>query len=151
MTFGPRHALALLAFAAPAVVVYGAGALCPMDKSEAKKPHVPPGWVFAVVWPLLLAALGGAWARAVLDDKAPVAAHLAYVALTLGLGAWPILYSCGRKRMWASVLLVGCLAVALLIALTAQDAWQRVLLAPLVAWLVFAMTLNTKNANDGSA
>ena len=138
----------LLAFLAPAVVVYSTGALCPMDKNETKQPHVPPGWVFATVWPLLLAALGAAWARAVMDDGAPVAIHLAYAALVMGLGAWPILYSCKRKLMWASVLIVGCLAVALLITATTQDVWQRGLLAPMIAWLIFALAINTENASD---
>lgn len=119
-------------FALPSVIGFGGAAASPVGPtSGATVPFRPPPAVFRVVWPILFLLLGVAWATA----PRRVPAMAAYASLVLLLGAWPLAYR--KDRRAALYVLVASIAAAL----AALALHPTPLLAPLLAWLLFAQTL----------
>jgi len=136
--------------AIPLVTGYAAGALCPVGESAAAAiPARPPGWVFSVVWPLLYIAMGVAWVRSRGTD--PIIDVL-FGLLTLLLVLWQYLYGCQGKQRQALYVLVAGIAAALatLVYAAQRERSAAYLLAPLVAWLVFATMLNYTQVNQAA-
>lgn len=113
----------------------------------AKKPSLqPPGWVFAVVWPVLYLLLGvsGAllWRRGGRrlsgNDR-----FVGWLALVAGLALWwPTfaIYACAPALAFASLAALAAGAWWLAWSLR-RVKWQLWLLGPLCAWLAFATLL----------
>ena len=136
----PRFQPAMLIAALPALLGYGATALCPVGRnnSGSEIPFRPPAVVFGVVWPVLYAMLGWSAYLAV-GRPAALAVHAALVAM---LTAWIPLTSCyGRIKEGVWLLLASVLACLYAVAL---DDTRRtaLLLLPLVTWLSFATLMS---------
>ena len=106
-------------------------------------PFRPPAWVFGVAWPVLLVLCGISWAlaqRAQATGPARALVGVTYALATALLGAWVVTYR--RSKVAGVWVLVG--AVAATLASFAQGTpVSKVLLAPLVAWLLLALLMNT--------
>lgn len=135
-------------FFAPIVSGYLMGFVCPMHKGAGGKiPARPPAWVFGVVWPILYLFLGYAW---VLLRKHTLA-NVLFVLILLGLNKWLLVYGCWRKPKWALWTLVAMngLAILTLVYAMSKNTTAGILLAPFVAWLLFATMLNYTIVNKG--
>jgi benzodiazapine receptor len=113
-----------------------------------RKPALaPPGWVFAVVWPLLYAMMGasawqlwrhggfgGANAPAMVLFAAQLALNAAWTVLFFGLHR-PGLAMAELVLLWLAIL-------ATLALFWRRDATAGALLAPYLAWVSFAAWLN---------
>ncbi len=111
----------------------------------AKPPQVPPGWVFALIWPLLYVLMGLALAT-ILDARR---AHNRALALGLfGLQfllnlAWSPIFFLGHMAHFAVFMLAMILLAAIMTCfafgqIRARAAW---LLLPYLVWLGFATVL----------
>jgi translocator protein len=112
-----------------------------------RAPWNPPGWVFGPAWTVLYVLMAvAAWlvAREGLDDPAVRTALLVYgVQLALNLG-WSLAFF-GLRRPWLGLVVILLLLVAIAVTAVAfhgivpAAGW---LLAPYLAWVAFATTLN---------
>jgi translocator protein len=112
-----------------------------------KAPWNPPGWVFGPAWTVLYTLMAiAAWlvARAGLDEAGVRTALKLYVVqLALNL-AWTLLFFGARAPAWA---LLDILALDVLVTWTMIEFWSITaaagwLLAPYLAWILFATSLN---------
>lgn len=101
-----------------------------------KSEHVmfrPPAAAFGVVWSILYLLIGFAWVQG--NRKSPLA-NVPFGILTALLVAWIIAYKYSEPA--ALVILVCSIAAAL-----ACSQVTKFILAPLIAWLIYALLLMT--------
>ena len=111
----------------------------------------PPSGAFPVVWTILYVLFGISWVLAATDPNALVAANTPhatwpvdgiYGATALTLAAWVVVYGCmGHK--YAGVFVIAVAIGLTLLALNIVSVRSRLLLVPLLVWLVLALLLNT--------
>lgn len=135
-----RAALArLLAFGIAVQVTYLMASRACGGSLERKGPRgvplQPPPWVFAVVWPLLYALIGIAWA-----GSSPTRDAM-FGALTVACCAWLPLYMCTGSKGFALITVFAAATIACALAARAPTTRQRLLLLPACGWLAFATYL----------
>ena len=130
----------------PLVTGYAAGALCPVGASAgASNPARPPSAAFGIIWPMLYLSLGYAWVSARNASRSARNRNdLAFGVLVALLVLWQVLWGCQSDKRAALYALVSAIAAALAaLAFSQKYAPNNAfLLAPLVAWLIFATMLN---------
>ena len=125
----------------PAALGYSISAACKMPKSD-DIPYRPPAWVFGVVWPILYALLGIAWFRTAVAFGVLSVPSASYLATSLMLALWLVVYSCWRQvKNAVFVLLASVLCVAFNIALSAKT--ETLMVIPLLVWVSFATLMNS--------
>jgi tryptophan-rich sensory protein len=146
---------ALFAAGAPAA----AAAIGSLDSRRApqvyarldKPAWAPPAGVFGPVWTALYTAIGVAgwrlWSRRA--GRAVLGLHAAQLALN---AAWPFAFFAARKRTAALTVIAALdIAVAAEIAATVRhDRLAASLLAPYLAWSLYATALTAAVASPGS-
>jgi tryptophan-rich sensory protein len=112
-----------------------------------KPSFMPPGWLFGVVWPILYALLGIALAMVLAEPPSArrrLALVLFFSQLVLNF-AWSPIFFAGHDIRLAKVVIF--VMAALAAAAAGQFMRLRMaaglLLAPYLAWLVFAAALNS--------
>ena len=146
-------------FLSPLVVGYGTAALCPVGKKSGLSVKFrPPSVVFGIVWALLFPLFGLSWVAASrrVQKKSKlsrkhqkfqkVMVPVTYGGAILSLGLWEYIYSdsekCGNnKKAGTWVILLAILFI--LMAIQLGTPISRVLACPLLAWLIFALLMNT--------
>ena len=157
-------------FLSPLVVGYGTAALCPVGKNSGISVQFrPPSVVFGIVWALLFPLFGLSWvaaSRKSVTSGRPsktvkrnrkqqkfqsVMVPVTYGGAILSLGLWEYIYSsqCGNnKKAGTWVILLAILFV--LMAIQLGTPISRVLACPLLAWLIFALLMNTTEVQSSS-
>ena len=120
------------------------GGMGEVYQSYARPPLSPPGWVFAVVWPILYGLMGYASYLVVTgsgEKKGTLGLYFAQLALNF---LWPILFFRFGLVLSALVLLVGLWILVLLTIRAFSTVSERAgdLLLPYILWLSFALYLN---------
>ena len=114
--------------------------------SLAKPSFMPPGWAFAVVWPILYALMGIAVAMIMAEppsDRRRLALILFFIQLVMNFAWSPIFFA-------AHDIVLAKTVIFLMAAIAAAAAGQfnrlrpaaGLLMVPYICWLVFAATLN---------
>ena len=114
--------------------------------SVAKPSFMPPGWAFAVVWPILYALMGIAVAMIMAEppsDRRRLALILFIIQLVMNFAWSPIFFA-------AHDIVLAKTVIFLMAAIAAAAAGQfnrlrpaaGLLMVPYICWLVFAATLN---------
>ena len=106
-----------------------------LTQSADDVPLRPPGWVFAIVWPLLYATMGIGWSK---SNRSSL-----YWIVLVGCCSWLYVYSCPGDKVFSSVILVSSSIISWLIV-TKGSNWD----IPLAIWLSFASYLNIYDAID---
>jgi tryptophan-rich sensory protein len=108
----------------------------------APPPSQPPGWVFAVVWPVLYLLVGLALAE--LHDIGAFFAFATLAALVLGLNAWWLAFAprCLPNAAFGSIVALAVWTFATIYIASMQSGVAAALLAPLAMWLCFASFLS---------
>lgn len=106
----------------------------------------PPGWVFGVVWPVLYLAIGIAWMLSRRNSKIRRIVDLVFIVNLVCINAWIWLYGCKQskeKALWTFIPSIATAIMAMMVVYEATgSSWPAILLAPYVAWLIFASQLN---------
>ena len=111
-----------------------------------KPSFMPPGWAFGVVWPILYALIGIALAMILVEPPSPrrqAALTLFFIQLVLNF-AWSPIFFAMHDITTAKIVIFVMAATAA--AAAGQFLRLRkpagLLMAPYLAWLIFAATLN---------
>lgn len=105
----------------------------------------PPAWVFAVVWPILYLMMGCSWFIALKNadnftDK--VVVNVFYSSLMILLALWIVIYSCRKNPKGAVYVLLASLVVCIGILVGVGNTLGKMLMVPLMGWLLFALLMN---------
>lgn len=115
-----------------------------------KPAWAPPAGVFAPVWTGLYTAMGVAAYR-LARRPAPTAVRLHAAQLALN-AAWPAaFFSAGRRRTSLGIIVaLDALVAAEVVAAAREDRAAAGLLAPYLAWCLFATALNAAVSEPGN-
>lgn len=146
MKISPEAAVVVAAL--PVVLGLGVGALTPMHPdwyaTLSKPAWNPPAWVFGPVWTVLYILMGLAARRVVLRTGLLTWPMLLFaVQLTLNVAWSPVFF--GQKKPRRALLILGALVVAAIATAVAFGRVDRTagwMLAPYLAWLLLAFSLN---------
>jgi benzodiazapine receptor len=117
----------------PMICVYLSGSFFPISEQSSKDiPLRPPGWVFGVVWPILLLLIGYSW------TLRPKMSYY-YFTLTLLLSSWAFFYA--TNRLYAFLNILTTILFSIFLIFHKFNKKSSYLLLPLVAWLSFASYL----------
>lgn len=132
----------------PALISYAVQSLCPLGPSVGQNVKFrPPPWVFGVVWPVLYLLLGYSWSREMRLSRNTALSATLYISTALALAGWIYVYGCRQEVAGASWVLL--LSIATTLACFGQgDSVSRLCLSPLLAWLIFALHMNTAAAQQ---
>lgn len=97
----------------------------------------PPAIVFSIVWPILYIMLGLSWYFS--RQKNTLLSDIFYISLIIFLSLWIVVYSKSKKN--AIYILLLSIVFALL-SYTVADLKGKLLITPLIVWLIFATILN---------
>lgn len=100
----------------------------------------PPGYVFAIVWPILLILLGINWFN---RRKISKFLNSIYVLLIVLLSIWFILYD--KNKIFGLIDIILSFFVVLFIFIykfKSVKIYIQLMLVPLMLWLIFASILN---------
>jgi benzodiazapine receptor len=118
----------------PILSVYSIGSFYPIEKDAGKEvAYRPPGWVFGVVWPILLLLIGRSWTLAPELTKY-------YIILTTLLASWSIFYT--NNRTYAFLNILTSIGITIYLILSKFKKLSAKLLMPLLGWLIFASYLS---------
>ena len=116
----------------PLISVYLMSVLYPVNEEIGKNISFrPPGYVFAIVWPILLLLLGHSWNKNKTEKL--------YYILTLLLSFWYYMYNKNKHLGLVNIIL------SLLITVKLYTDYNDKFLIPLILWLCFASLLNFKS------
>lgn len=126
----------------PAIFGYLSGAICNVGKdSGVVVSFRPPPIVFGIVWIILYLFIGISWFLAVKDSESKLLVHTFYILLNISLCSWIYLYSCKNDKKNAIYVLLLSFIFCLL-CYTVGNLKSKMLLVPLLGWILFAMLLN---------
>ncbi len=119
----------------PAILISITSAMCPNLKSSGSTvPFRPPGWIFAVVWPLLYVTTGYSWHISKQDNL---------FALVISLCcSWLIIYSCRKNKTTAAYILLASAIASWYLVWVLKGSVSMYFMLPLAFWLSFATTIN---------
>ena len=106
----------------------------------------PPGYVFAIVWPILLLLLGISW---FVRRKMGYFINSIYILLTILLSIWFILYD-NNKYYGLLDILISFSITSFLFFYDVKNfnKYASLPLIPLLCWLIFASILNVASINS---
>jgi tryptophan-rich sensory protein len=124
----------------PSLLGYGTAMFCKVTKDSGINVSIrPPPIIFSIVWPILYLMLGFSWFYARKNKN--VTSDLFYTMLILLLSVWLIVYSCKNNKKLGIYVLIFSI-IASIFACISGNFKSRILILPLIAWLIFATILN---------
>jgi tryptophan-rich sensory protein len=146
MNLSSRKFLPYLLLIIPNIAVYLPTILYPVERDVGNKVSFrPPGYVFAIVWPILLTLLGISW---FVRRKLGLYLNFIYILLVLLLATWFILYD--TSKLYGLIDIIVCFVIVLYLILYNYkniDKYGSLTLVPLLLWLGFASSLNIAALN----
>ena len=103
----------------------------------------PPGWVFAVVWPILYVLLG--WGGALIYRSGSIWLLYPWMALNFALAAWWVAFANICAPMYAFISIIAILigTVSLIATMIVKiSILSGLVISPLALWLSFASYLS---------
>ena len=133
----------------PMFMGYLTSSMC-WDKTNSKRAGKsvsfrPPPYVFGIVWPILYLLLGLSW----IVSSSGVGAEKAYdtmkdssfLLIIVLLTSWIVVYGCNKNKI-GGVYVIACSIGAVVLAMNLIPLEARLMLVPLLTWLLLALLLN---------
>ena len=124
----------------PSILGYGTSMLCNVQKDAGSTVNFrPPPIAFSIVWPILYILLGFSWfySRKVNRELSDIF----YTLLNLVLISWIIVYSCQNNKKYGIYVLILSFIFAMC-CYTLGDIKSKLMIVPLLGWIMFATLLN---------
>ena len=132
----------------PIILGYSTQLICKLDKNTGSAVKFrPPSIVFSIVWPILYILLGISWMISMNNTKMLWLTMMLYIVLNLMLYSWVIVYCKFKSKKGAVWVLVSSIALSLA-CFTQGNNISKLLLTPLIAWLIFALHMNIADINS---
>ena len=126
----------------PLISIYTTSIICPVSsKSGNIVPFRPPGYIFGIVWPILLLLLGFAWFQASRMPDKVLLNNLIYILLIIFLCLWQVFYSCLDNNI-SSIYIIFIAFLFSIMTYTVSGLNAKLAICPLITWLMFAGLLN---------
>ena len=122
------------------------GRICPMGHGGPRSRSQPPGWVFAVVWPVLYLLIGMNWNR----TKSDSTLNLLHWLLIAALNYWLFVVGCGKNWKQGAWVFLPIVGVSLATWILSASKGSPLLLVPYLAWILFAQQLNVHIVEKGN-
>tara|TARA_B110000037_G_scaffold218996_1_gene283202 strand:+ start:761 stop:1225 length:465 start_codon:yes stop_codon:yes gene_type:complete len=101
----------------------------------------PPGYIFGIVWPILYILFGLSWVISHKDIKS-IWIDIIYIISSLSIVSWIIFYSClSLRKIGPFVILLSICFIIIIMNIVKLKG--RLLLVPLLSWLLYALLMNT--------
>jgi benzodiazapine receptor len=124
----------------PAIMGYGTSMICNVQKQSGGSVNFRPSpIVFSIVWPILYILLGLSWfySRKINQTLSDVF----YILLNIALVLWIFVYSCNDNKKYGIYVLILSFVFVLCCSFLG-DIKSKLLIAPLIGWILFATLLN---------
>ena len=108
----------------------------------------PPAYVFGIVWPILYVMIGLSWVIASKTKKSNTPIELCYLSISILLASWIFLYGCKNRKIWG-VYAIALSIGAVIMTMNLVGVESRVLLVPLITWLLLALLMNVFEVSNG--
>lgn len=129
----------------PMITGFGMSGICKMKKNEGSNiPQRPPAYVFGIVWPILYLLLGYSWMNSINQSELDIMHGICTLLLTL----WLVLFSCYENKKMGIYIIASTIAVVITCISLHQNNINKILLTPLLAWLIVAFQLNWALLNN---
>ena len=158
----------ILILISPLIVCFASSFLCKIKKNAGSNVIFrPPSWVFGIVWSILFILLGLSFLIAkksiILNptstevhtnfDIDPKTLHtitiIIYLGIILALASWIIIYGCFNDKIYAFWTFIP-IFIFVLLGFCTGNKISKMLLCPLIAWLIFAMFLGSQELHNSS-
>lgn len=125
----------------PSLLGYGTSLICKVQKDSGSKVNFrPPPVVFSIVWPILYILFGLSWYYSRQKDQ--IYTDIFYSILTVLLTSWIVVYSCNNNKKLGVYILALAFTVSIACYTIAVDKKSKLMIVPLIGWLLFATLLN---------
>lgn len=126
----------------PLIAIYTSSLICPVSPNSGNTvPFRPPGYIFAIIWPILLLLLGFAWFEINKFPDRLVINNTIFILLIIFLCLWQVFYSCLDNKI-NSIYIIFIALLLSIIAYTVSGLNSKLAICPLITWLIFAGLLN---------
>jgi tryptophan-rich sensory protein len=123
----------------PALVGYTTSMFCHVNKTSGiKVSFIPPPVIFSIIWPVLYLLFGISWFYSRKNNK--VLTDIFFSILVILLSLWIYVYSCKNNKKNGIYILF--LSIVFSFCYTVGNFNSKLLIVPLIVWLLFASLLN---------
>ena len=124
----------------PLILGYLTSFFCKIGKKSGENVKFrPKPWVFGIAWPILYLCLGYSW---VLSRKKDQKTDIFYGITTALLTLWLVVYGCQKDKKGGVYVLIATFT-SLLACFTIGTQRSKLLLTPLIGWILLATLMNT--------
>ena len=134
----------------PLVAIFTTSSFCKIGENSGKNVKFrPPAAVFGITWFCLMCMFGLSWVISVqhIEKNGTIyeeyTAYGVYTLLLVSLMLWIILYGCAKSKLKALWTLIPSLMFCFM-AQSIGNYVSKILIAPLIAWLIFATIMATQ-------
>ena len=128
----------------PIITGFGASSVCAIkgkgnESAGESVKFRPPPVVFKLAWPILYLLTGISWAIAHRQSKYN---NIPYSILTALLTSWIVVYGCVKSKQYSMYILILSLMASFSTAMVGTTV-SKLMMAPLIGWLCFALIMST--------
>ena len=128
---------------APLILGFILSFFCKIEKIEGKQlKQRPPSYVFGIIWPILYIVLGYSWSKSLKKDV-----DILHGVCTFLLSLWIVIYSCLKMKKIGIYIIASTISTVIAIISLHNHRLSKILLIPLLAWLIVAFQLNWNIVN----
>ena len=132
----------------PSIVGYKVGDFCNVkDSSGESVKFRPEPKVFGIVWAILYLFIGLSFLYALSVPNTQILVITLYVCLNIALCSWIYLYSCKNEKIVSIYAMIISIVFALM-CYTVGNTYSKLLITPLIGWLILATMINVEEVNQ---
>ena len=123
----------------PILTGYALSMFCKIPKNSGSNlPQRPPAFVFKIVWPILYILLGLVWSKSYTQKYL----DMIFAFITFLLCLWIFVYNCKNNKKYGIYIIAYTIASVICSMTLNNNNISKILLIPLLAWLIIAYQLN---------
>lgn len=134
----------LLKFVIISVLSFLISSMCRFsnNKNVERLKQQPPSYVFRIIWPFLYLCIAYVWSR---TNQIEIII-LFYTLISLFI-LWIYLYNCVQNKIICIYILSLCIAIVICIISLHRLSICKIIMIPLLSWLIIAFHLNWDHVN----